>query len=89
MKRKRERNKEYKRVLELHKKLEQDGKSALCPLLDKVYLLKEFHLFEPEGINGRYIAWFSERGVCDYNYTTNEVKEHQRTVLEFCIVMTS
>lgn len=57
-------------------------------MFDKLYAQEELKMFEPDGINGRYLGWFSKRGVVNEEYFTTETKEHQRTILEFCIEMT-
>lgn len=46
--------------------------------------LKEFLLFEPTNLPETTRQWFG--GVPAYS--TKEVKEHQKTILEFCIEMT-
>lgn len=93
---KKNRHQIYKNVLLLHKQwVHKDIGRVLCPMLGcKAYDAKEneimypeFFLFKPEHIKG-YAAWFSKSGRNDAEYATKAVKEHQRTVLEFCIEMT-
>lgn len=86
-----ERRNIYSNVLKTHNKLKHNENRGLCPMLHAHPSHKdefpEFFLFQPSNNLG-YKAWFSKSGLVDETYLDENVKNHQRIVLMFCIEMT-
>ena len=91
---KKQRNKIYKKALDIHLNLEQGSFAFLCPHLRRVcgdtkvalvIELPEFDLFDP----GNGYVWFDKRNGYSGHYMSQEIKEAQQMILLFCIELTN
>ncbi len=93
---KKQRHEAYKYAHDVISNLKEDDERFICWVINEYFnytisvhletgLMPELNLFKP---NDFFAAWFVGKTGYDLPYSSLEVKEAQKIILEFCIEMT-